>query len=106
MGGGHRLKRSRFELGLELNPQRKLPNTVASGVTGARFGNHSKAGVSQIIRRIVEIYVVGEIGKAAFEFEHDSLSDPEVLGEPQGEVNCLGANERPHGSVAKAANNV
>ena len=61
--------------------------------------------LSQILARIIEVWVIGQIGKAAFELEHDSVRDPEVLSQPQGEVNGSGANKRPHGRVAKAANN-
>jgi hypothetical protein len=85
-----------------------LPDAIAPGVAFARFLNLSECTLavntlSQIVARIKEVWVVGDIGEAALELEQNSLSDLEVLGEPQGEVNGSGANQRPHASVAKAA---
>ena len=59
--------------------------------------------LTQIVTRIIEVWVVGEIGKAALELQLNPLCEFEILGEPQGEVNCSGANKRPHAGVAKAA---
>jgi len=92
----------------ELNPQRKLSDAVSAGVAEARGENLSECALavstlSQILARIIEVWVIGEIGKAAFELDHDSLRDPEVLSEPQGEVNGSGADKRSHAGVAKAA---
>jgi hypothetical protein len=100
---------SRLPLGSELNSQRELTNPVASSVADARGENLSECALtvgtlSQILARIIEVWVIGEIAKAALELEHDSLSEPEILGEPQGEIHGSGANQRPHGSVAKTAN--
>jgi hypothetical protein len=83
----------------ELNPSRELSNAVAAGVTAARLENLSECALavstlSQILARIIEVWVIGEIRKTALELEHDSLRDPEVLGEPQGEVNGSGADKR------------
>ena len=96
---------------LELEPQRKLPDAVATGVTEARGLNLSEcaqAGVpvnlSQVVARIVEVRVVGQIGEAALELQPKSLREPEVFGESQRQVNCSRANQRPDASVAKAAN--
>jgi hypothetical protein len=98
---------------LEFNPQRKLPDAVSSCVTFARGENLSECALarrsrtlSQILARIIEVYVVGEIGKAGLELQLKPLRELEVLGEPQGEVNGSGPNQRPHASVAKAANDV
>src|SRR5437867_457738 len=98
---------------LELKPQRELPDAVAAGVTNTGGENLSECAVgarisrlSQVVARIIEVYVVGEIGKAALELQPKPLREPEILGEPQGEVNCSGANKRPRGGVAKAANHV
>ena len=108
-GGGHREIYSRLPLGSELNSQRELTNPVASSVAHARGENLSEctlavSTLSQILARIIEIGVIGQIGKAAFELDQYSLRDPEVLGEPQGEVNGAGADKRSHAGVAKAAN--
>ena len=72
---------------LELKPQRKLPDAVTAGVADARGKNLSECALavnalSQIVARIVEVWVVGEIGEAAFELQLKPLREPEVLGEP------------------------
>ena len=89
---------------LEFNPERELPDAASSGVTGASLGNLSEMAVSQIVPRIIEVYVVDDVCEATVELQSKSLREPEALGESQGEVNRLRANERPHASVAKAAN--
>ena len=94
---------------LEFNPQRKLPDAVSSCVTFARGENLSECALAvniltQIVPRIIEVWMVREIGKAALELQLKPLRELEILGEPEGEVNCSGAYKRPHVSVAKAAN--
>ena len=97
-------------LELEFNPQRKLPNAVPSGVTDASGLNLSECAdaivvsFGQIVAWIIPVWVVGEVGKAALELQLNPLCDLEILGEPEGEVDGSGANQRPHGSVAKATN--
>ena len=86
-GGGQRNIYSRPPLGSELNSQGELTNPVASGVAHARGEDLSECALAvnalgQILARIIEVWVIGEIGKAAFELDHDSLRDPEILGEP------------------------
>ena len=63
---------------LELKPQRKLPDTVAASVTDAGSENLSECAVgahitrlTQIVARIIEVYVVREISEAALELEPD-----------------------------------
>src|SRR5262249_7750593 len=99
------------QLALKLKPQRKLSDAVSAGVTFARGENLSEcaqAGVpvnlSQVVARIVEVRVVGEIGKAGLELQPKPLREPKTLGEPQGEVNRPRATQRPDASVTKAAN--
>jgi len=89
---------------LKFKSQRKLPDTVASGVSLTRGKDLSECAFTQIVARIIEVYVVGEIGKAAFELQLKPLRELEILGEPQRKVDGPGANQRPHASVAKAAN--
>ena len=87
----------------------ELTDAIASGVAYPRFLNLSECALavntlSQIVARIIEVGVVGEIGKAALDIQPEPLREPEILSEPQGEVNCAGANHRPYAGVAKAAN--
>jgi hypothetical protein len=96
---------------LKFNPERELSDAVPSGVAGARSENLSECALarrsrtlSQILARIIEVWVVGDIGKAALELQLKPLRELEVFSEPQGEVNGSGANERPHAGVAKTAN--
>jgi hypothetical protein len=91
--------------GLEFNPQRKLPHAVSSGVTLASGLHLSECALTQIVARIIEVRVVGNVGKAALELQLKPFRELEIPGEPQGEVKCFGANQRSHGSVAKAASN-
>src|ERR1700693_1807990 len=110
VGSGRHAEQSKPEAGLKFDPQRKLPDAVAAGVSAARLENLSECALavntlSQIVARIIEVCVVGEIGEAAFELQLKPLREPEVLGEPQGEVNGSGANKRPHAGVATATNN-
>ena len=98
---------------LEFNPQRELPDAVSSCVTFARGENLSECALarrsrtlSQILARIIKVWVVGDIGKAALELQLKSFCELEILREPQGKINRPRANQRPHASVAKAANDV
>ncbi len=99
---------------LKFNPQRKLPDTVPSGVTDASGENLSEctlagacAGVeytlSQILARIIEVWVVQDVGKARLELECDPLCHPESLAKAEVPSNGPRANERPYTGVAKAA---
>src|SRR6266496_3434581 len=93
----------------ELNPQRNLADAIPAGVTGARLKYLSECALAvntftQIVARIIEVWMVREIGKAALELQLKPLGELEILGQPQGEVNCSGANQRPHAGIAKAAN--
>ena len=98
---------------LEFKSQRKLPNAVPAGVTGASFLNLSErtyGGISstltQIVARIIEVGVVGEIGKAALELQLKPFRELEVLGQPRERLIVPGPTSDPTRSVAKAANNV
>src|SRR5215471_12456567 len=87
---------------LKFKPQSELSDAVSTRVTDASGENLSEcAGVvrvarssslSQIVARIIKVWMVGQVGKAALELQPKSFGELEVLGEPQGEVNCWGAN--------------
>ena len=86
-----------------------MTDAIASGVAFARFLNLSECTLAvntlgQIVARIIEVGVVGKIGKAALDLQPDPLRELEILSEPEGEVNCAGANHRAYARVAKAAN--
>src|SRR5262249_30266903 len=88
---------------LELDPERKLTDAIPSRVSLASKGGLSEIGVSHTVGGVVPVYVVGCVGKAAFELELESVGKLKGLGEHQREIHRLGANERPHTRVAKAA---
>jgi len=105
----HRL--FKLELGLKFNPQRHLPDTVSAGVTGARALDLSECALavntlSQILARIIEVWVVQDIGKASLELERDPFRQPESLAKAEVPSSSPRANERPYTCVAKAANDV
>ena len=93
-----------IEVILEFKSQRKLSDAVPTGVPAARGLNLSECALTQIVSRIIEIYVVGEIGEAAFELQLKSFREVEILGQSHRKINRSGANQRPYASVAKAAN--
>ena len=71
---------------LELKPQRKLAYAIPAGVAEARGENPSEGAgceractLTQILAWIVEVGVVGEIGKAALELQLESLREVEIL---------------------------
>ena len=86
----------REETNLELKPERELPDSVPAGVADPRGEDLSECALagrsrtlSQILARIIDV---------------KPFRDLEVFSQAQGEINGSGANQRPHGSVAKTAN--
>src|SRR5437762_10304109 len=76
-------KQLRKSTTLELKPQGKLTNAVAAGVAFARGENLPECAIgarisrlSQVVARIIEVYMVGEIGKAGLELQLKSLREP------------------------------
>jgi len=51
----------------ELNPQCELTYAASSSVTGASGGDLPKIAISQIVPRIIEVYMVGNVGEATVE---------------------------------------
>jgi hypothetical protein len=75
---------------LKLDPQCKLPDAVAAGVTAAGALNLTECALtrqsrtlSQIVARVVQVYVIRDIGEAAFELQPHPFRELEVLGQPQ-----------------------
>jgi hypothetical protein len=93
---------------LKFNPQCQLPDTISAGVTDASGENLSECTLavntlSQILARIIEVWMVQDVGKARLELECDPLCHPESLAKAEVPSSGPRANERPYTGVAKAA---
>ena len=81
-------KRRRNQQLLELDPQCQLPDTVAAGIAAASALHLSKCAyasrrartLSQIVARVIQVYVIGDIGKAALELQLNPFLKLEVFG--------------------------